>query len=401
MYRKNIFEVGFVYKLAFLYILVLYPVVRHVVQGFADVLVLSQMLALGVFLGYMLTSFRSAVRQREYYAYILIYVFFVAYNVLIMMFWMPPTVYHYGMEGNMFINNIRFLIMLPSWFMVAHYMFRQMAEGVHVLPRWVHVVALLSILLNLGSGWSVDASQLAEYQSTYQTWGDLFAFVGLISIFSAKSVWERWLYVVAYTYFLYAIPSRSSLVAFVLSLLLSQLVLVASWLRFLLVTVFMVLGAMFFLNLTSVLVFLEGLLEGTRHATLLSFEASDSNVARFDTLREGVLAFLENPFFGYYGFQVEKLGDPGLYMHNWFNIMAQLGLIGAFSFLLMLFFYGKSSQNKISFLSDSRKVVLPIFLFSVVSFLVARSHQVAHLYFGVAAMILYVFNRRNIVRVKA
>lgn len=378
------------YQVLFIFNILLYPSFRHVFPQFTNILILLSSISLIVlfFVWKDKVTTQDVIFKKKFF---ISYLFFVAYNLGCILFLFGKYIKSSNEQIiSLLLNNIRFLVEFPCWLLISVFLYKEVNSGKQVFPYWLHIISIISVFINLHGNMIIDLAFFEGYQISYQTWGDLFAIVGLISISQSKSI-NKFLLIILYSYLLMAIPSRSSLVGFLVAIIL--LVFFGSnrykGLKIMYILMFLIslIAISYYKNV--IVLILEKILTGTRHETLFSVESSNSNIERLHTFDAGLHAFLNNPIFGEFAFQINALGSAGLYVHNWLDIFVQFGLFGGGLFILTLYYFKKTYKFRKLLNIQLKLVVFSLLVFSLVSFILARNYQVGYLYIGIGMALIY------------
>lgn len=363
----------------FLFCILYYPVLRHSLGWeFSIILMISQQIAVLLFL-FVLVK-KRILKYKSGFLFLSVYIFFIFYNLIITLYFISDRGYNFDsfLINSVVIQNIRFIINFLSWMICAYVIINFIGRG-EVLFKWYHhLIIVCSVLFNIN--YDVFLILVDEFDIrvlNYQTWGDSFAIIGLIAISQAKKS-KFYILSILYLLVLFFIPSRSSLVVFIISLLFLYFIFLKGiFLRLILFGV--VFSSIIFIGYYE-------MPTGSRHSSLINISASDSNSVRIDTIIAGWKYFSENPILGRYAFQLEEFNDPGLYMHNWLDMLVQLGGLGTIIFICFLITFKRFFQIELNY--DQRRICYVVFVFSILSFIVSRNYQVSYLYFGVAMGLL-------------
>lgn len=172
-----------------------------------------------------------------------------------------------------------------------------------------------------------NADQLAI---GYQQMGDALTISSLIIMSQIRRVSFVYVVALATIVLLFVVPSRSSAVFGSVAVLAYCMLISTPRVRVLIVVV-SVLAAV---SWRAVIV--QGVsqkLEGSRHETLLTPEEDTSYTERMAVLDGGLDSIWEHPIAGYFGFQLDRFGNAGLYLHNFLDIWAQGGLLPFLAFV--------------------------------------------------------------------
>jgi hypothetical protein len=307
---------------------------------------------------------------------------FYLYLLSVIIFWHLNSSNNEGRDS-ILNNQIRFVFTCVPW------MYAAIELASFKMKIWHHFAAMVSVLLNLTGGLYVDAVALDVNEGiSYQSWGDLFAIVALLSFGSANKI-EKLLIGIFYLLILFAIPSRSSLLFYIVTLGLYFLYI--GWTRMKIISILFGLMAIVVVYIygSELTGFLEVILGDSRHVTLIEQEKSESNYVRYMTIIYGTEAFMASPLIGDYAFQLKYLSNAGLYMHNFFDFFVQYGLVGFILLFLVLYFaYKDIIRKKIYVESNESLVLVTIFCFS--SFMAARNYAATYLFVGIGFLFIFI-----------
>lgn len=172
----------------------------------------------------------------------------------------------------------------------------------------------------------------AGFRTAYQYAGDAFAILSLLLLGLTKGAIPRVVLILVATVVLFIIPSRSSALLGIAAILSWSLLFAGKRTSFLLAA--SVCLAAWYLGFFS-LANLEDTFRETRFATLVSGEEDTSKSGRDSVALTGYEIIGRYFFTGKLGFQVDRFGEAGMYVHNALDIWAQTGIVPFAAFVIL------------------------------------------------------------------
>ncbi len=313
--------------LMFMIVAMMFQLVR--LETYDSVKMVVQLLSCGGILVLLAMSLGDIYKNWQFFSYFYVFV--------LMLIWLSiVTLVHSAVQsGSVLRLNLYVIYLYIVYFIVGCGVLSERSRALDLLAGGLWIVAAFLICQHVDwSNLRINMSLVRiDARAIHLYLGDMFAVVSLYLICSRDRFWQRYLLWVAAVVMVFIIGSRTSFYALVAVLPLT-IVFGRDWKAF----------AGFALTLAVVgvlgMVFLgDDYLKSHRMLSFV-FTGSDHNfAARGDYFVEGMRQLWSNWFWGDYAGQLHQGRGIGFYIHNYFSIWRQFGLI---PFVLFLYMVGVS-----------------------------------------------------------
>jgi len=243
--------------------------------------------------------------------------------------------------------------------------------------------------------------QLLNESGAYLRIADTYAICALMCLYYyRKNITVYILILFASFYSIYCLGSRSTIIMFIVSIGLTELIttrrkLAASFIALLLLLISFV-YADEIISFTDIQI--EKHVSGTNRIISTIVDSSDFGgvSSRKEYLQKGIERIYSAPIWGSFMGDVHEYSMPGKYIHNILYLWDEYGIL-TFGIVLILVGYVINLFTRAD-ISDYPKSILPLFIFSLSSMLVARSFQFPYLFIviGLLSTVTAVRNKQAI-----